>query len=253
MFHVVLYMILIFCLDSVANAQTRTPEQIAPKEVVQIDKDSPERKAILDVVRGSIERKLGIKVVFQVRQLIIFREWAYANLRPRTEKNARIDYRQTLFAKDYLPDMDSDQIDVLLRREGNSWSIVEEAFLPTDVITMEWRDKHKLPNELLALPVTASTAQAQSPALPATANSLDFDAQRILASFNGLRVIAGDGNLVIQSPALIGTSPGPTSTSRLIFFSAVGRVFSATCHKLDQGTGWLCLQGGSTGPVSLAR
>ena len=37
----------------------------------------------------------------------------------------RIDYRQTLYAKDYLPDMDSDHIDVLLKRRGAGWIIVE--------------------------------------------------------------------------------------------------------------------------------
>lgn len=116
--------------------------------IVQIERGSPDRQAILDVVRASVQRRLGIKIIFMVERLTLFDEWAFAALRPRTEAGNRIDYRRTLYAKDYEPDLDSDTIDVLLRRAGPSWSIVEEAFLPTDVVWEEWETKYKLPRAL---------------------------------------------------------------------------------------------------------
>ncbi|KAB2938000.1 MAG: hypothetical protein K8F92_15560 [Hyphomicrobium sp.] len=118
------------------------------KEIVEIEKGSRERKAILDVVRASVERRLGIKVIFVVERLAVYGDWAYANLHPRTEAGKRIDYRRTHYAKDYIPDLDSDAVDVLLRRGGTSWSIVQEAFLPTDVVWEEWVKTYNVPREL---------------------------------------------------------------------------------------------------------
>jgi len=118
------------------------------QSIVVIERGAPERTAILDVVRASVQRRLGIKVIFQVERLAVFGDWAFAGFRPRTEAGKRIDYRRTLIAKDFDPEQDSDTVDVLLRRDGAAWKIVEEAFLPTDVVWEEWQEKNKLPREL---------------------------------------------------------------------------------------------------------
>lgn len=125
---------------SLASAQAQT--------VVEIERGSPDRTAILDAERAVLEVQLGIKLKFVVVRLTGYGDWAYAALRPRTEAGERIDYRQTLYAKDYLPDMDSDHIDVLLKRRGSGWTIVEEAFLPTDVVWEAWQHKYNLPRDL---------------------------------------------------------------------------------------------------------
>ena len=118
------------------------------EQIIQIERGSPDRQAILDVVRASVQRRLGIKVIFQVGRLAVFGDWAFAGLHPRTASGMRIDYRRTLYAKNYVSDLDSDSVDVLLRRNGAVWSIVEEAFLPTDVVWEEWQEKYKLPRAL---------------------------------------------------------------------------------------------------------
>jgi hypothetical protein len=118
------------------------------QQIVLIERGTPERTAMLDVVRASVQRRLGIKVIFQIERLAVFGEWAFAGLRPRTETGSRIDYRRTLYAKDFDPEQDSDTVDVLLRCDGAAWSIVEEGFLPTDVVWEEWQNKYKLPREL---------------------------------------------------------------------------------------------------------
>lgn len=118
------------------------------QRIVQVDRSSPERKAILDVVRVPVERTLGINVVFVVKRLAVFGDWAFADLAPRTEAGGRIDYRRTRYARDYIPDLDSDTVHALLRRAGPSWMLVEEAFLPTDVVWEEWERKYRLPRRL---------------------------------------------------------------------------------------------------------
>jgi hypothetical protein len=127
-----------FALNAPAYAQ----------KIVPIERGTPERAAILDVVRASVQRRLGIKVVFVVSRLTRYGEWVFAGLRPRTEAGARIDYRRTLYAKGFDPEQDSDNVLVLLRRNGPSWAIVEEAFLPTDVAWVDWQTKYKLPRAL---------------------------------------------------------------------------------------------------------
>ena len=117
-------------------------------QIALIERGSPERTAILDVVRASVQRRLGIKVIFQVTRLAVFGAWAFAGLRPRTETGGRIDYRRTLIAKGFDPEQDSDTVHVLLRRQGAAWAIVEEALLPTDVVWVEWEKKYKLPRQL---------------------------------------------------------------------------------------------------------
>jgi len=118
------------------------------QQIIMVERGSPERKAILDVVRAAVQRRIGIKVVFQVERLAVLGDWAFAGLRPRTETGGRIDYRRTLYAKNFDPEQDSDTVDVLLRRKGAAWTIVEEAFLPTDVVWEEWQGKYKLPRAL---------------------------------------------------------------------------------------------------------
>jgi hypothetical protein len=135
----------------VMSAMAAAPWLSAPsyaQQIVQIERGSPDRTAILDVVRASVQRRLGIKVIFNVVRLTSFGDWAFADVRPRSEAGSRIDYRRTLYAKDFDPEQDSDTVDVLLRRSGSTWAIVEEAFLPTDVVWEEWQSKYKLPREL---------------------------------------------------------------------------------------------------------
>ena len=118
------------------------------QQIVQIGRDSSERKAILDVARAPIERRLGIKVVFVVGRITTYGSWAFAALHPRNAAGNRIDYRQTRYAKDFISDQDSDHFGVLLQRKGGAWALVESAFLPTDVYWIEWQKKYKLPEAL---------------------------------------------------------------------------------------------------------
>ena len=118
------------------------------QQIVQIGRDAPERKPILDAVRASVEGTLGIKVVFVVDRIRVFGDWGFASLHPRDAAGNRIDYRRTRIAKDFDPEQDSDLIGALVRRQGGSWTLVESALLPTDVYWEEWEQKYKLPRAM---------------------------------------------------------------------------------------------------------
>jgi len=135
-------------LALLASAALLPLTPVAAQSIVLVPRGSPERKAILDVVRAPVERRLGIKVIFEVQRLAMFGDWAFAEVHPRTEAGGRIDYRRTRYARDYVPDLDSDLVLALLRRSGASWVLVQEAFLPTDVVWEEWIKSYKLPRRL---------------------------------------------------------------------------------------------------------
>lgn len=135
-------------LATLASAAIFPSTRADAQSVVLVPRGAPERKAILDVVRVPVERRLGIKVIFEVERLAILGDWAFAEVHPRTEAGGRIDYRRTRYARDYVPDLDSDLVLVLLRRSGASWIVVQEAFLPTDVVWEEWVKSYKLPRRL---------------------------------------------------------------------------------------------------------
>jgi hypothetical protein len=85
---------------------------------------------------------------FVVDRITVFGDWAFASVHPRNEAGNRIDYRRTRIAKDFDPEQDSDLAGALLRRKDAAWSVVEEAFLPTDVYWEEWAVRYKLPRAL---------------------------------------------------------------------------------------------------------
>ena len=136
------------CLGGMVTAIAHCASLAHAQPIQQIGRDSPEREAILDVARVPVEQSLGIGVIFVVRRLALHGNWVFADLAPRTADGGRIDYRRTRFARDYHPDLDSDTVHVLLRRDVAGWLIVEQAFLPTDVAWDEWRQKHRLPRSL---------------------------------------------------------------------------------------------------------
>ena len=118
------------------------------QQIVQIGRDAPDRKSILDAARASVEGMLGIKVVFVVGRIRVFGDWGCASLHPRDAAGNRIDYRRTHIAKDFDPEQDSDLVGALVRRQGGSWTLVESALLPTRVYWEEWEQKYKLPRAM---------------------------------------------------------------------------------------------------------
>jgi hypothetical protein len=118
------------------------------QQIVQIGRDAPDRKPILDAVRASVEGTLGIKVVFVVDRIRVFGDWGFASLHPRDAAGNRIDYRRTRIAKNFDPEQDSDLVGALVRRQGGAWTLVESALLPTDVYWEDWEQKYKLPRAM---------------------------------------------------------------------------------------------------------
>jgi hypothetical protein len=96
------------------GARVTVPAPGSAQQIIQIARDSPARKLILDAVRALVERTLGIKVVFVVDRMTMVGDWAFASLHPRDAAGHRINYRRTRIAKGFDPEQDSDLVGALL-------------------------------------------------------------------------------------------------------------------------------------------
>ena len=110
---------------------------------------SEERKAIMDALRVPAEKELGQKVIFNVEILKVAGDWAYARVSPTKPNGDEIDFTRTKYREQMEEGAFDPQGEALLRRKGDTWKVLEWAFGSTDVPSVEWPDKHRMPKSLL--------------------------------------------------------------------------------------------------------
>jgi hypothetical protein len=90
-----------------------------------------ERRAILDALRPTIERRLQGPVEFVVRRIAVRSGWALVIADPQRPGGGRIDGRR-IFGEDY-ENMDGLTVNGVLRFSSGRWRLVDHAIGPTDV------------------------------------------------------------------------------------------------------------------------
>ena len=120
---------------TIAGAQTRPHKPSAN-----------ERKEILNAVRPSVERTLGIKVVFVVATIVEVGDWSFARLIPKTSDGLSIDFSRTLVAQEveggsFGAGMNSD-FDALAKRRNGKWVSVYTNLGASDYTTTSELVKH---------------------------------------------------------------------------------------------------------------
>ena len=110
---------------------------------------SEERAAIMDALRVPAEKEFKQKVIFKVDTLRVAGDWAYAKVSPTKPNGDEIDFSKTKYREQVELGAFDPQGEALLRIEGGDWRIVEWAFGSTDVPSVAWAGKHKLPKSLL--------------------------------------------------------------------------------------------------------
>jgi hypothetical protein len=113
---------------------------------------SPERRALLDAVRPSVEAKIGPPVVFVVHVIHVWGDWAYVQAVPQRPGGVPIDWSRTKFKDDFAKDFMTDIVMCLLRRNGAHWTVAEFVLGPTDVFWENWVGKYRLPRTLFLPP-----------------------------------------------------------------------------------------------------
>ncbi len=109
---------------------------------------SPERKAIMDVLRAPVEADLRQKVVFKVQHLKIVGPWALARVVPIRPDGGDIDYSRTRYRDDLEEGAFDGEGEALLRNDGGGWRLLEWRFGASDTEVPIWLEKYRAPAAL---------------------------------------------------------------------------------------------------------
>ena len=109
---------------------------------------SPERKAIMDVLRVPVEADLRQKVVFKVQHLRIVGPWALARVVPIRPNGSDIDYSRTKYRDDLEEGAFDGEGEALLRNDGGGWRLLEWRFGASDTEVPIWLEKYRAPAAL---------------------------------------------------------------------------------------------------------
>lgn len=108
----------------------------------------PDRKAIINAVRPTIQSEIGGQIEFVVDILRTNGSWAYLQATPQRPGGAPIDWSKTKFAKDWDEDMMTDVVMALVRRHGARWRLEDHVLGPTDVYWTWWVTSRNVPESL---------------------------------------------------------------------------------------------------------
>jgi hypothetical protein len=106
---------------------------------------TPERKAIADALRVPVEKKLKKSVVFKIDHLKVQDGWAFLRGVPQRPDGKPMDYSDTSYRQQMELGIFDDQISALLKKEDGKWVVVVYDIGATDVVYLDWAEKHKAP------------------------------------------------------------------------------------------------------------
>lgn len=113
---------------------------------------TPERRLLMDALRLRMQRELNKPMIFQVQQLRVLGDWAFAEVVPRKPDGSAFDYRGTPFEQEKRDGVLDDASVALLRRVNGAWRVVRLAIGPTDVAWWGWEKETGAPRAVLPYP-----------------------------------------------------------------------------------------------------
>ncbi len=135
----VFFLILTGSFSTVSAQQAYTPQR-----------DSSERKAILNALRPAMEARLGKPVEFVVNFMNASRGWVFLGVSPQRPGGGKIRPSDTVFA-DQLDYMDGLNTLALLRFDYGRWNLIDHVVGPTDAFWQGDPLYQRIPQEILTL------------------------------------------------------------------------------------------------------
>lgn len=119
------------------------------QKVYTPEKDSAERKAILNALRVSVEKELKQKISFKIETFNVQGAWAFLAGEPQNAKgDGQPNYRRTIYQKAIDEDMFDNNFFAVMKKSGKQWTVVTYAIGCTDVCHMTWADDYKAPKAI---------------------------------------------------------------------------------------------------------
>jgi hypothetical protein len=114
---------------------------------------SPERKAIMDGLRITAERRLHQKVIFVVNHLKVEGNWAFTITIPKNPNGGPVDWQKTSYRSLVKPGHEtgvafSGEVVGLLRKRAGHWRTVDYCIGPSDVCWVGWDRKYGAPSPI---------------------------------------------------------------------------------------------------------
>jgi hypothetical protein len=106
---------------------------------------TPERKAIVDALRGPVRLELKKDVIFKINRLKVQGEWAFLAGVPLKPNGTQMDYRGTVHEEAIREGAFDGGIFALLRKTQGQWTTVRYVIGATDVPYVEWPEETGAP------------------------------------------------------------------------------------------------------------
>lgn len=135
--HAITLMIVLIAATAATTAQVHSPA-----------KNSAERKAIVDALRGPVEKDLKQKIVFVVQHINVAGSWAFIGGDPQSPAGGRPNYRNTRYWEAVKSDMFDNNFFAILKRSGSRWRVVHYDIGCTDVCYADWWRRYKAPKAI---------------------------------------------------------------------------------------------------------
>jgi hypothetical protein len=119
---------------------------------LDVGRDDPRRKPLLDALRPEIESDLGQKLVFEVAHLRERNGSAFAVVHPRTPAGNPVDFTKTRHAQRQADGvLDGDRVFALLQYRDDRWQVQEFVVGPTDVAWADWAQDYGATDDLFTM------------------------------------------------------------------------------------------------------
>lgn len=112
---------------------------------------SPERAAVLDSARDSIDKEIGRTVQFVVERLAVEGQWAFLYAHMQASDGGPVDYSRTSMAEAAEAGFVSQVYAGLLEKEDGHWVVRAQAIGPTDMAWQPWAADYGAPEALFKL------------------------------------------------------------------------------------------------------
>lgn len=129
--------VIFLCSASAFSQAVHTPE-----------KGSTERTAILDALRGPVERELKQKIIFVAEHFNVSGNWAFIGGTPQTPDGGQPDYGGTPYQQAKEAGMFDDNVFAVLKLTAGKWKVVTYRIGCTDVCYADWWRRYKAPKAI---------------------------------------------------------------------------------------------------------
>ncbi len=115
------------------------------------ERGSPERKAILDVLRVPVAKQLKQPIIFRIDHLKVQKGFAFVRAYPQKPDGSAIDYTGTVYQEAIDAGAFDEGVIALLKNANGKWRVMQYVLGATDVPWVDWDKKYKAPKAIFQM------------------------------------------------------------------------------------------------------